>query len=144
MSVLSDIQAEINYYDGKISEYEGIIAKYDDQMEELDLLKAKYDGLRVKFEDLQDARMFNLANVQASPIQNQILDKYYDEMYGILTGTDFNKACNGLATAKEVIQGKIDEIAGWQEDYEGYLTSAQNSRSYWIEQKRIARQNGEV
>lgn len=138
MMSIERIKDNIRFNQNLINDYSSQIPKLESKIEELGMLKAKYDRLQGDFEGLQEARMRSLSNVQASPIQNQILVRYYDEMHGILTGADYNNALNGLTTAKETITSKISGLKNELATAEANLEYRIGRREYWEDELRKA------
>lgn len=135
---VEEIRSNIRYNENLIDQYISEKADLEKQIDELDLLKSKYSSVQTNFGDRQQQRQNKLASFLSSGVQNKILGRYYDGMNGLLTGTDFNNAYNGLSEAQQIISNKITQLDQQLDDCEGNLSYRRQRLSYWQSQLNIA------
>ena len=133
-----EIRYNIWYNEDLIDQYTSEKASLEKKIDELDQLKSKFGSVQTSFGDQQQKRKNKLASFLSSSVQNKILGKYYDGMNGLLTGTDYNNAYNGLSEAKRVISNKISQLDQQLDDCKDNLAYRRQRRDYWQSQLEIA------
>lgn len=106
----SQVRANITYNQNILDELYMEKSKIESQLYELDMLRDKVSGLQQRFGEKQQHRQTMLQRFTHSTIQNKILKTYYDGMKGLLSGTEFNSAYEGLSESKCKINGKVEVL----------------------------------
>lgn len=101
------IRSNITYNENILDELRTEKREVERKLVELDALKVKVSNLQSRFGDKQEHRKTMLLGVTRSTIQNKILKTYYDGMNGLLSGTEFSNAYEGLSESKRRIDSKI-------------------------------------
>lgn len=134
----AEIRSNIRYNEDLIDQYTQEKRDVEAQIDELDALKSKYSGLQSRFGERQQQRQTSLASMLGSGIQNSILHKYYSGMSGLLGGTGFNNAYDGLSEAKRRIDQKIAQLDYQRNDYEDKISYCKERHAYWRSQLATA------
>ena len=128
---VEEIKSNIRYNEDLIDQYIREKRILERRIADFDLLKNKYISFQNAFGEQQQSRQRKLASFLSSNVQNQIVGKFYDGMNGLLFGTDFNNAYEGLTEAKRVINRKITELDQQLDDCKGNLAYRRGRLDYW-------------
>ena len=118
------------------------IKNLENQISELEALNEKYSNLQSEFGNRQQQRKNKLSFFLGSSLQNQILEKYYNGMNGLLNGFDFNNAYDGLSEAKSRIIQKINQLNNQLDNCKDMLAYRKTRRNYWKSQLANAMAEG--
>lgn len=139
---ISEIRSNIRYNENLIEQYSQEIKNLENQISELEALNEKYSNLQSEFGNRQQQRKNKLSFFLGSSLQNQILEKYYNGMNGLLNGFDFNNAYDGLSEAKSRIIRKINQLDAQLDNCKDMLAYRKTRRNYWKSQLANAMAEG--
>lgn len=139
---IEEIRSNIRYNENLIDQYSREKRDLEKQISELEALSAKYSGLQSRFGDRQQQRQNRLSFFLSSCLQNQILKRYYNGMNGLLGGSDFNNAYDGLSEAKRIIIQKINQLDDQLDDCKERIAYRRRRRDYWKSQLATAMAEG--
>ena len=124
---ISDLNSQIKSYDTKINELRSKQKKLKDQIEELEQLKKKFQKLKEDFAARQAARRNKLKSMSNASWGVRFISSYFNGMSDFLDGAEYRRAYNGINSALEEIQKKINGFDS-EEDIAGkQIASAQRS-----------------
>ncbi|MEE0931023.1 MAG: hypothetical protein UIM53_08485 [Acutalibacteraceae bacterium] len=135
---ISEIQSNINYNEGLIEQFYTEKRTLETQIDELEQLREKFTTLQNNFGSKQESRQQGLAKFTHTNINNKIFSNYFNGMTSLLSGRQFNDAYEGLSTAKQTINTKLQELMQNLTECEGNITYRENRKAYWQEQLRLA------
>lgn len=139
---IEELRSNIRYNENLIDQYSREKRDLEKQISELEALHAKYSGLQSRFGDRQQQRQNKLSFFLSSCLQNQILKRYYNGMNGLLGGSDFNSAYDGLSEAKRKINQKINQLDDQLDDCKERIAYRRMRCDYWKSQLAAARAEG--
>lgn len=139
---IEEIRSNIRYNENLIAQYSQEKRDLENQISELEALSAKYSGLQSRFGDRQQQRQNRLSFFLSSCLQNQILKRYYNGMNGLLGGSDFNNAYDGLSEAKRKINQKINQLDDRLDDCKERIAYRRRRCDYWKSQLATAMAEG--
>ena len=139
---IAEIRSNIRYNENLIEQYSNEKRGLETQISELEALSSKFSGLQSRFGDRQQQRQNKLSFFLSSCLQNQILKRYYNGMNGLLGGSDFNNAYDGLSEAKRKISQKINQLDDQLDDCKERIAYRRRRRDHWKYQLATAMAEG--
>ena len=135
---VNEIRNNIIYNENLIEQYYAEKRSIEAQIDELEQLRGKFTTLQNNFGAKQESRQQGILRFTHTIVSNKIFSNYLNGMTSLLSGHQFNDAYDGLTTAKQKINTKINELLQNLYDCEGRITYRENRRVYWQEQLRLA------
>lgn len=135
---VNEIRNNIIYNENLINQFYAEKRTIETQINELEQLRGKFTTLQNNFGTKQESRQQGLLRFSQVIVSNKIFSNYLEGMTSLLCGRQFNDAYNGLTTAKQKINTKLNELLQNLYDCEGRITYRENRRVYWQEQLRLA------
>lgn len=135
---VNEIQNNIIYNENLIYQFNYEKREIEAQINELEQLREKFSTLQTNFGAKQEDRKRGLQHFSVSAISNKIFSSYFNGMTSLLNGYQFNDAYEGLSTAKQRINIKLNELIQNLSDCEDKITYRENRKIYWQEQLRVA------
>lgn len=131
-----EIRGNISYNENLIQGYLSQITKLQGEIEELEALKTKISNYQFDFASRQESRRSGLNKYLGFNLRSNIFSKYITGMSELLNGQEYSNTYNGLTTASERVQGKIDEKITALSEVENNLSYRRQRKSYWEQQLR--------
>lgn len=135
---VSEIRTNIIYNENLIEQYYAEKKTTEAQIIELEQLRGKFTTLQNNFGAKQESRQHVLSRFSRTIVSNNIFTNYLNGMTSLLEGRQFNDAYDGLTTAKQKINAKLNELLQDLDDCEARITYRENRKVYWQEQLRLA------
>lgn len=135
---VNEIRNNIIYNENLIDQFYAEKRRIETQIDELEQLRGKFTTLQNNFGAKQESRQQGLLRFSHAIVSNKIFSNYFNGMTSLLGGHQFNDAYNGLTTAKQKINNKLQELLENLSDCEGRITYRENRKIYWQEQLRLA------
>lgn len=132
------IRSNIRYNEDILDQLQIEKREIERKLEELDALKGKVSNLQLRFGDKQEQRKTMLLGAARSTVQNKILGIYHDGMSGLLNGTEFNGAYEGLSESKQRINAQIAVLDGELSRCNENIAYRNGRCEYWRDQLAIA------
>lgn len=131
-----EIKGNISYNENLIQGYLTQITKIQGEIEELEALKSKISNFQFDFASRQDSRRSGLSKYISFNLRSNIFSKYITGMSELLNGQEYTNTYNGLTTASERVQNKINEKTSSLTEVENNLSYRRKRKSYWEQQLR--------
>ena len=135
---VNEIRNNIIYNENLINQFYAEKRTIETQINELEQLRGKFTTLQNNFGTKQESRQQGLLRFSQVIVSNKIFSNYLKGMTSLLCGRQFNDAYNGLTTAKQKINTKLNELIQNLYDCEERISYRENRKIYWQEQLRLA------
>jgi DNA repair exonuclease SbcCD ATPase subunit len=135
---VAEVQGHINYNENLVAQYRNIISQLETQLRELESLRSKFQVLQNSFGNRQSNRKRKLSSVSSTKVNVKMIPIYVSAMNGLLTGSEYRSAYNGLSAAQERINSQINSIRREISDNIANLNASQSSVYYWRDQLKYA------
>lgn len=134
---VNEIRNNIIYNENLIEQFHAKKRAIEAQIGELEQLRGKFTTLQNNFGAKQERRQQGLLRFSHTIVSNKIFSNYLNGMTSLLSGCQFNDAYDGLTTAKQKINEKLNELLQNLYDCEGRIRYRENRKIYWQEQLRL-------
>lgn len=135
---VNEIRNNIIYNENLIEQFYAEKRAIESQIDELEQLRDKFTTLQNNFGAKQESRQQGLLRFSHAIVSNKIFSNYLNGMTSLLGGQQFNDAYDGLTTAKQKINTKLNELLQNFNDCEGRISYRENRKIYWQEQLKLA------
>lgn len=134
----AEVQGNIRYNENLVTQYRNNISHLEAQIRELERLRAKFQNLQSTFGNKQSRRKNKLASVFSSKANVKMLTTYASAMNGLLTGSEYKNAYNGLSSVQEKINSQIRSLSREINQNNENLNYRIGRISYWKSQLQYA------
>lgn len=135
----AEINNNIRYNENLISSYQKSIRTLNSQIQELSSLKQKFQFFQNDFRSREDSRATHLVNNLADKLYLRFVSSYVIGMQGIMMGSEYRRAYNGLTEAIQKIDRKINQLRNEANSYESKIAYRKNRNTYWKKQLKYAK-----
>lgn len=134
----AQVNSNIRYNENLIRTYQRSVQSLNSQIEELNMLKRKIQGYQSEFSSRERNRKNKLSNNFSGRFNLKFVISYVKGMIGLLTGSEYRNAYNGLSEAIHRIDKQIDSLRREVNSYNGQISYRRKRIDYWKRQLRYA------